>query len=88
MTTRLRGHSTRSYTSHGITSYAATRGALGRPGVLVGIKGRISTSERYKAPKDSLYISKIISPIDIIMFYSHHSFIKYYSLITSLLILS
>ena len=67
--------------------YAATRGALGRPRVLIGIKSRVSASERYKAPRDPLYISRIISPIDIIVFYSYYSLIEYYSLTISLLIL-
>ena len=86
-TTRIRGHGTRSYTGYGITSHAATRSALGRSRVLIGTESRMSTSERYKAPRDSLHINRMISPIDIIMFHSHHNLIKYYSLTTSSLIL-
>ena len=72
---------------YGIMSYVATRSALGRSRVLIGIKSRMSTSERHRAPRDSLHISRMISPMDIIVFHSYYSLIEYYSLITSSLIL-
>ena len=87
MTTRIRGYNIRSYMGYSITSYVATRSALGRPRVLVGNKDRMSTSERRRAPRDPLYIRGMISPMDIIVFHSYHSLIEYYSLTTSLLIL-
>ena len=87
MTMRIYGYGIRSYMDYGITSYTAIYSALGRSRVLIGIRGGMSVSKRYRAPGDSLHISRIISPIDIIVFYSHHSLIEYYSLTTSSLIL-